>query len=62
LPDISTNNAWAAEDLWSTDSAAGNFAALMTAGNPVESLFLAVAGHLKSGGRYETLKAGFSPV
>lgn len=62
LPDISVTNARAAEDLWSSDSAAGNFAALMTAGNPVESLFLAVAGHLKSGGRYETLKAGFSPV
>eukprot|EP00931_Biecheleriopsis_adriatica_P103422 TRINITY_DN78262_c0_g1_i1.p1 TRINITY_DN78262_c0_g1~~TRINITY_DN78262_c0_g1_i1.p1 ORF type:complete len:730 (+),score=166.10 TRINITY_DN78262_c0_g1_i1:8-2197(+) len=37
-------------------------APLLAAGNPVESLFLAVAGHLKSGGRYETQRAAFSPA
>lgn len=39
---------------------AASMAPMLAAGNPVESLFLAVAGHLRTGGRYETQRAGFS--
>merc|ERR1712186_80029 len=40
--------------------AASIMAPMLTAGHPVESLFLAIAGHLKSGGQYETQRVGFS--
>jgi len=47
--------------LWGGDATAG-VAAMATAGDPVESLFLTVAGQLKPGGRYETQRAHFSPA
>jgi len=47
--------------LWEGEAASG-VAPLLTAGNPVESLFLSVAGNLKTGGKYETQRAGFSAV
>merc|ERR1719162_733799 len=47
--------------LWGGDATAG-IAAMATAGDPVESLFLTVAGQLKPGGRYETQRAHFSPA
>jgi len=59
LPDPGLCEALSDEALWSGDAAVG-VAPMLTAGHPVESLFLAVAGHLKSGGRYETQRAGFS--
>jgi len=64
LPDVSAFSAKAIEDACcaGNSSSSTNLAPLVTAGNPVESLFLAVAGHLKSGGRYETQRAAFSPA
>merc|ERR1719162_2880204 len=47
--------------LWGGDATAG-VAAMATAGDPIESLFLTVAGQLKPGGRYETQRAHFSPA
>ncbi|CAE8583313.1 unnamed protein product, partial [Polarella glacialis] len=62
LPDAGALAARADDDLWSAGGSSASLAPLLAAGNPVESLFLAVAGHLKSGGRYETQKAAFSAV
>jgi len=61
LPDVSAFSAKAIEDACSASSST-NLAPLLAAGNPVESLFLAVAGQMKSGGRYETQRAAFSPA
>jgi len=61
LPDASSCQGLSDAELWSSTSAsAAGVAPMLAAGHPVESLFLAVAGHLKSGGRYETQRAGFS--
>mmetsp|Transcript_108773 Transcript_108773/g.307655 ORF Transcript_108773/g.307655 Transcript_108773/m.307655 type:complete len:653 (-) Transcript_108773:129-2087(-) len=59
LPDVGSAEEFSDEALWSGNAAA-IMAPMLTAGNPVESLFLAVAGHLKSGGQYETQRVGFS--
>jgi len=48
--------------LWDTDATTSGAAPFLAAGNPIESLFLSVAGNLKSGGKYETQRAGFSAV
>lgn len=60
LPDASNFEGMSDAELWSEPSPSANIAPMLAAGNPIESLFLAVAGHLKSGGRYESQRAGFS--
>eukprot|EP00747_Dinoflagellata_sp_TGD_P166561 gnl/TRDRNA2_/TRDRNA2_189519_c0_seq1.p1 gnl/TRDRNA2_/TRDRNA2_189519_c0~~gnl/TRDRNA2_/TRDRNA2_189519_c0_seq1.p1 ORF type:complete len:719 (+),score=164.01 gnl/TRDRNA2_/TRDRNA2_189519_c0_seq1:51-2159(+) len=47
------------DEMWNSD-VSSCLASVLTAGNPVESLFLSVAGHLKPGSRCETQKASFS--
>jgi len=59
LPDGGDWQPLSDDALWQGNAPAA-VAPLLTAGHPVESLFLAVAGQLKSGTRYETQKAGFS--
>jgi len=61
LPDVADFEGLSDEQLWSSIGPAANMAPMLAAGNPVESLFLAVAGHIKKG-RYETQKAGVSVV
>jgi len=60
LPDTSALDLLSDAELWSSSNSATGVAPMLTAGHPVESLFLAVAGSLKSGPRYETQRAGFS--
>ncbi|CAK0908687.1 unnamed protein product, partial [Prorocentrum cordatum] len=59
LPDLGLGEVLSDDALWSGPSAE-SAAPLLLAGHPVESLFLAVAGRLKSGGRFEVQRAGFS--
>lgn len=59
LPDVAAPEALSDAALWSGDAAVGA-APMLAAGHPVESLFLAVAGHMKAGGRYEVQRQGFS--
>lgn len=61
LPDPLSQEPLQDGQLWGNDATAG-VAAMATAGDPVESLFLTVAGQLKPGGRYETQRAHFSPA
>jgi len=60
LPDPSDCRGLTDAELWDAASGDKGIAQMLAAGHPVESLFLAVAGHLKSGGRYEVQRAGFS--
>mmetsp|Transcript_85078 Transcript_85078/g.214459 ORF Transcript_85078/g.214459 Transcript_85078/m.214459 type:complete len:714 (+) Transcript_85078:102-2243(+) len=61
LPDLDSCQGLPDAELWSpTSTSAAGLAPMLAAGHPVESLFLAAAGHLKSGGKYETQRAGFS--
>lgn len=62
LPDLGNLSSTVEEDVATSSSSAWSLAPLMAAGNPVESLFLAVAGHLKSGSRCETQRANFGPA
>lgn len=59
LPDLGLGEVLSDDALWSEPSAE-SAAPLLLAGHPVESLFLAVAGRLKTGGRFEVQRAGFS--
>mmetsp|Transcript_41086 Transcript_41086/g.118723 ORF Transcript_41086/g.118723 Transcript_41086/m.118723 type:complete len:671 (+) Transcript_41086:93-2105(+) len=59
LPDAGVCAALEDEALWGVDAKAG-LQPMLSSGNPVDSVFLAVAGTSKPGGRYETQKAGFS--
>lgn len=59
LPDGGICKALGDEALWSGDITAG-VQPMLSAGHPVESLFLAVSGNSKTGGKYETQRAGFS--
>lgn len=61
LPDEAIGEPPTDAELWS-GNAATSLAPMLAAGNPVESLFIAVAGHIKPGGRYETQRAAFSPA
>jgi condensin-2 complex subunit H2 len=47
-------------DLWRPGRAADGLPGLLAYGNPADAIFLAVARHLRSGGRSEVQKAGFS--
>jgi len=60
LPDIGSCEGLSDEAWWTGEATAAGMAPMLAARHPVEALFLAVAGQVKSGGRYETQKAGFS--
>merc|ERR1719375_245862 len=59
IPDLRPWEPLPDEELWGVNN--NRVAApMLAAGHPVESLFLAVAGRMQPGGRYETQRAGFS--
>lgn len=60
LPDAASFEGLSDAELWSGTSQTASVAPMLAAGNPIESLFLAVAGQMKAGGRFETQRAGFS--
>lgn len=59
LPDVDSSDTLLDDALWGSEATAG-MGPMLTAGHPVDSLFLAVAGQIKSGGRYEVQRGGFS--
>merc|ERR1740129_815330 len=60
LPDAADFEGLCDAELWNSMGDTANIAPMLAAGNPIDSLFLAVAGQLKAGGRYETQRMGFS--